>query len=758
MQLGPWCNMRISQRGLLLAALLVAGLAPAAAGAQHPRLEEVVVTAQKRVEPLQEAPLSVIALDESMLVNQGVATLADLSIQAASLQLYDFPTSSSNIALFLRGFGNPDSQTLTIDNPVGLYIDGVYISRTSGATLNLLDLERVEILRGPQGTLFGRNSSAGAVNFITAKPGAEFRGMVNAGTGNFGRRQAGFSIDAPVAESLRTKLTYDASTVRGWVRNEGPQPAVRDGRPSEDFYANEQHGLRLAVAWDLTDNLTLDYSHDRSEVEGTGPYYQQNPGRRQKRTTHLFLQGGPYRYVLPESSTEQSGHNLTVNWSFGDSLSLKSITGYREMEELAVQNWSDTLFFATDLEWSTKAFSQEVQLLGNAFGEKLEYILGLYYLDEEGAKEEEQYTNAAGGVPIFDALQRPLTAASVLAGGTSLGAHTIDAQSQSKAVFAQAAYTPDVLGARLRITAGVRYSKEKRDAERGVIPSKPSILFPPGRNELDYAQADYTFALDYAFTDLLNGYLRVATGHRAGGSGERTLDFAQTFAEERNVGYEFGLKSELFERRLRINGVLFLTDYDDLLVTLAGRPPLFASYAENVNAGEARVDGVEFDLVGLLGPATRLTINYVYLNTRIKDVVVPNDSFLLGGPPASEQNLRGMDISDATYMAFAPKHAFSVAFDQGWALRNGAGLDFHLNYSWRDAAYSQQGMGLPVPSLGQLGARIALSDWPVGSARLTVAAWGKNLADAQEVIYNLSNFGYQYNRPRTFGLDLKLNF
>ena len=748
-----------NQRNLLLAALLAVGLASPAAGTQQPQLEEVVVTAQKRVEPLQEAPVSVVALDESMLVRQGVATLTELSVQAASLQLYDFPTSSSNIALFLRGFGNPDSQTLTIDNPVGLYIDGVYISRTSGATLNLLDLERVEILRGPQGTLFGRNSSAGAVNFISAKPAAEFRGQVDAGAGNFGRRRAGFSIDAPVADSLRTKLTYNASRVRGWVKNEGPQPAVWDGQPSEDFYANEQQGLRLAVAWDLADDLILDYSYDRSEVEGAGPYYQQNPGERQERTSHLFLQGGPYRYVLPESATEQSGHNLTLNWGFGDRLALKSITGYREMEEGAVQNWSDTLFFATDLEWSTKAFSQEVQLLGSAFGRKLEYILGLYYLDEEGAKEEQQYTNAAGTAPIFDALQRPLANASLLAGGTSLGVHRINAQSQSKAAFAQAAYTPDALGARLRITAGVRYSKENRDAERGVNPSNPSILFPPGRNELDYAQADYTFALDYAFTDILNGYLRIATGHRAGGSGERTLDFAQTFAEERNIGYEFGLKSELFERRLRLNGVLFLTDYDDLLVTLSGRPPLFASYAENVNAGEARVDGVEFDLVGLLGPATRFRLNYVHLNTRVKDVVVPNDSFLLGGPPASTENLRGQDISDSTYMAFAPKHALSLALDQGWALRNGAELDLHLNYSWRDEAYSQQGMGLPVPPFGQLGARIALSDWPLGgSARLTVAAWGKNLADAQEVIYNLSNFGYQYNPPRTFGVDVKLEF
>ena len=132
-----------------------------------------MVTAQKRVESLQEAPLSVAAYSETMLDNQGISSLTDLSLQAPSLQHYDFPTSTSTNSLILRGFGNTDSLTVTIDNPVGLYIDCVYFARTSGAAIVVLDLERVEILRGPQGTLFGRNSSAGAISLISKKPAAK---------------------------------------------------------------------------------------------------------------------------------------------------------------------------------------------------------------------------------------------------------------------------------------------------------------------------------------------------------------------------------------------------------------------------------------------------------------------------------------------------------------------------------------------------------------------------------------------------------
>ncbi len=445
-------------------------------GTTYAQLEEVLVTAQKRAESLQDTPLSVVAFSESMLETQGISSLSDLSLQAPSLQFYDFPTSTSNISLFLRGFGNTDSQTLTIDNPVGVYIDGVYIARTSGAIINVLDLERVEILRGPQGTLFGRNSSAGAISFITKKPAAEFQGKIKAGVGDFGAWNAGITIDAPIAPSLRTKFSYHRSAIDGWVENKGPNDVP--GQPTKDFYQKDQQGYRLAASWDASENLLVDYSYDWSDIDSTAPYYQFNPRRREEKTNHLFT-GSAYKYVLPESNTEQSGHNLTISWALNDNLALKSITSYREMDEVAVQNWSSTLFFATAIDWSTEAFSQELQLLGTALNDRLDYIIGYYYFDEEGEKSEEQFTN---GVSFsFDAMQEPLASVSVLLGGNNLGIHTLDTDLESQAFFAQGTYTPDWLGSRFSVTAGIRYTEDERDASRGVDPLNPSIQFFPAR-------------------------------------------------------------------------------------------------------------------------------------------------------------------------------------------------------------------------------------------------------------------------------------
>ena len=739
-----------SRKSLYGAVLLASGLVSGTAFAQ---LEEVVVTAQKRVESLQDTPLSIVAFSESTLENQGISSLSDLSLQAPSLQFYDFPTSTSNVSLFLRGFGNTDSQTLTIDNPVGVYIDGVYIARTSGATINVLDLERVEILRGPQGTLFGRNSSAGAISFISKKPDAEFKGKVTAGAGDFGSWNAGITIDAPIAPTLRTKFSYDTSAIDGWVENKGPNDVP--GQPTEDFYQKDQEGYRLAVSWDATENLAVDYSYDWSDIDSTAPYYQFNPNRREEKTSHLFT-GSAYKYVLPESNTEQSGHNLTVSWALNDNLTLKSITGYREMDELAVQNWSSSLFFATAIDWSTEAFSQEFQLLGSAFNDRLDYIVGYYYFDEEGKKAEEQFTN---GVSFsFDAMQEPLASTSLLLGGNNLGIHTLNTDLESQAFFAQGTYTPDMLDSRLSITAGIRYTEDERDASRGVDPLNPSIQFPPGSNKLDYDRTDYTFAVDYGFTDDVSAYFRVATGYRAGGSGERTLDFSQTFNEEESTSYEIGLKSEFLDRRLRVNAAVFMTDYDDLLLTISGQPPMFASFVENFNAGEASVDGFELDVIGMLGDATTITFNYTYLDTELNDVIVPEDSFLLGGPPASAEDLRGVDISDSTYIPFAPENAYSIAFDHSWGMSSGASLDFHLNYSWRDEAFSTAGRGLPVEDLGLLGGRIALTGMQLGSTELKIAAWGKNLTDESEIVYDLSALGFQYNMPRMYGVDFTLEF
>ncbi len=736
---------------LAIALLAAGGVAAQPVVAQQ--LEEVIVTAQKRVESLQEAPLSVAAFSESMLEAQGIETLTDLTMQTPSLQAYDFPTSTSNISMFLRGFGNTDSQTLTIDNPIGIYVDGVYISRTSGATIALLDLERVEILRGPQGTLFGRNSSAGAVNFISKKPGDEFGGKFEVGVGEFNLVRAYGSLDVPITDTFRTKITYAGTSQDGWVENKGANNL--NGQPGEDFYKKETQGGRIALTWDASDNVSVDYIYDTSDQDSTAPYYQQDASSRQEQTSHLFLNGGAYRYVLPDSNTETSGHNLTVEWAVNDNFSIKSITGAREMEERAIQNWSDSLFFATDVDWSTETFSQEFQFLGAAMDQKLEYILGLYYFEEEGKKSEEQFTNANSFA--FDALAEPLASLSVLQGGNNLGIHTVDTDLESTAIFGQVTYTPEFMDSRWSFTLGLRYTEDERNATRGVDPSNPSIQFFPGSNDLSYDRTDYTAVVDYAFSDDVIGYVRVATGYRAGGSGERTLDFSQTFKEEDNISYEFGLKSELWDNRIRLNAALFFTEFSDYILTISGLPPTFASYVENFNAGEANVDGLELDFTGLLWAGGTVTFNYTYLDTELKDVVVPQDSFLLGGPPASPVNLRGTDISATTFIPFAPESAFSIAFDQSIPVGESS-IDLHLNYSWRDELFSQPGQGLPVPELGLLNGRISWSNIELGSTRWRVSAWGRNLTDEAEVVYDLSGFGFQYNMPTTYGVDLTLEF
>ncbi|MEM9015144.1 MAG: TonB-dependent receptor [Pseudomonadota bacterium] len=747
-------NKRKFFQHLISQTAAIAIAAATSAGPAAAQLDEIVVTAQKKEESLQDAPLSVAAYTEDTLEAQGVRSLTDLSIQAPSLQAYDFPTSTSNISLFLRGFGNTDSQTLTIDNPIGVYIDGVYIARTSGATLNVLDLERVEILRGPQGTLFGRNSSAGAINLITKEPDDEFGVRLKFGGGNFGRWNGGFTADVPVTDRFAVKASYDISQFNGWVENDGPNPII--GQQAEDFYSNDQQGFRLAAKFDATEALDATYSFDWSDVDSGPPYYQQDPTSRQESTSHLFLGGAPFQYVLPTSETRQSGHNLTVEWALSEAINIKSITGYRKMRERAAQNWSDTLFFATDLTWETETFTQELQILGDAFEEQFDYIVGFYYFDEDGEKSEEQFTNAPS--MSFDALADPLASTSVLLGGSNLGIHTIDTESKSTAVFAQGTFTPAVLGSKLSLTAGVRYTDDSRDAVRGVDPVNPSIQFFPGQNSLDYDRVDYTAVLNYAVTDTINAYFRTATGYRAGGSGERTLDFGLTFDEEDSTSYEIGLKAELFDRRLRINAAGFMTDYENLILTISGQPPDFASFVENVNAGEASVDGVELDVIAALGERATVTVNYAHLDTDLEGVIVPLDSFLLGGPPASVTDLRGVDISTSTFIAFAPNNAVSAAFDYSLPLKRDASLDFHINYTWRVEVFSQPGLGLPVDPIGLLGARLSWTGIEVGGAEATLSAWVRNLTDREEIVYNLSGLGFQYNAPRLWGLDLSLEF
>ncbi len=743
---------------------------------QAQELEEIVVTAQKRVESLQDTPLAVSALNAEDLQAFGIHNLSELTTSLPSLQAYDFPTSSSNQSIFMRGIGNPDSQTLTIDNPVGIYVDGVYIARSSAALMELLDLERVEVLRGPQGTLYGRNSTAGAINFITREPGEVFGGQVELGAGNFGVVKATASIDLPFNDTFKTKLSLLSARDDGWVKNRGEQGMG----PGENFNMKEQQAVRLAISWQPTSRISVDYSFDYADVDTTPQYYQQiTPGAdfddldRAESTSHVFLGGAPFRYVLPASPTGNSGHNVTLEAELGDSLTLKSITGSRSMKEHSIQNWSDVLFFAADVDWETEAFSQELQLLGQA--ERLEYIVGIYYFSEDGKKAEQQFLNfdAASGMAIaLDALAEPGVSSSLLVGGTSLGTASYDTELKSSAIFAQATW---VFSDRFDLTAGLRYTDDERDALRAGarfnpanptqcfgqppgLPGDTSITFCSGVNSLDYSNTDWTLVADWKFSDVASTYLRLATGFRAGGSAERAINFAQTFDKETADSIELGFKSELADRRLRLNAAIYRTTVDDFILTLNGPTPDTAGFVENFNIGEARLDGLEVDLLALVAEQTRITLNYSYLDTELEGLIVPAASFLLSGQIPGTVDQRGEDISGSTFIPQAPTSAYTLAIDHNFGLQQGSNIAVHLDYVYRDDVFSQPARGLPVKSLGIFNARIAWRGVIGGEKDLEIALWGKNLADAEQVIYDLNNFGVQFNRPLSYGLDFRLAF
>lgn len=718
-------------------------------------LEEVIVTAQKRVESLQEAPLSVVAYGENQLEARGLQSVVDITMTDPTVQAVDFPTSTSNIAIFMRGLGNPDSQTLTIDNPVGMYIDGVYMARTTGALIDVLDLERVEVLRGPQGTLYGRNSTAGAINFITKKPGDEFEGKIKAGVGNFGAYNLGGSVNMPVNDSLAVNVGVMKTARDGWVKNDGMN-IVAD-QPTEDFAMKDQLSYRLALSWDATDNLNVFYSYDDADVDSTGGYYQRSIGKRVDET--------PMKFVLPAGNTQSSGHNLTLNYDINDSLSLKSITSYREMEERAVQNWSNTLTFATDIAWETEAFSQELQLNGTAFDESLKFVTGLYYFKEEGAKTENQYSNFYVSddfqTKTFiapDALALPKSSqgfTTLATGGTNLGIANFETELESVAIYGQATYD---FSDSWSVTAGVRYSEDEREAVRSRDANNPALAFGSGANSLDYDRVDWNVSVDNQVSDNFNAYARVATGFRAGGSNERAINFSEgVFNEESAISYELGFKSELLENRMRLNAAIFQTDVEDYLLTVNATVPSKAAFVEIYNVGEATISGVEIDVIALLGENTQLTINHSYLDTELNDLVVPTTS-LVGSPAFNigGVDFRGQDVSSAKKLIMAPTHAVTVGWDHS-VVRDFGSVDFNVNYAWRDGVYSNSN-GFGVPALGLLNGRVAVSDLSAGDGNVSFAFWMKNITDKAKPVYNLNNFGYQYSTPRTFGIDATYRF
>lgn len=683
---------------------------------------EIVVTAQKREESLKDVPVSIVALGLADLENKGVTDLTDLKTQVPGLQVTPHPNSAITARVFMRGVGNNDDQ-ITMDPSVAVYIDGVYVARSQGLASDVAELERVEVLRGPQGSLYGRNATGGAINFITRAPELGQFGFEQKLTyGNYDQFRSRTRVNIPVGNTLAVELGYLHAQLDGYVDNLGTGV--------KRFGDQRRDGYRAAALWQPGDTVQVRYTYDRSEIDDTPafiayvPFYPQMADRP--------TAGSPSVSNLQANAVVSQGHNLTASWDVSDDVTIKSITGYRKLRNRTMQDYHSGVFgpfplFRTAFDSSQDQFSQELQLIGSAFDKRLEYVLGLYYFDESAHS--------------FDTTVVP---------GRPRSERTVTIDNRAYAVYAQATYNPAILDDRLFVTLGGRWSRDERKAtlQDVAVPSVGDpIVGAPGNGDRAFENFSPSASLRLALSDTTSIYGKVVSGYKTGGFNVRASSvdrFNAGFGQETLTSYEFGVKSELLDRRLRVNAALFTTKYDDIQVNVQSDPNNIAR-TDVLNAGKATIKGFELDFS--LRPTNGLTIsaNYAYLDAKYDRIV----------------DGAGNDVTAQFTYIQAPKHTLVTSVEYEFPPSPIGTFAIYADYFTKSRySSSTSDPRYIIGDYGLLNGRITLSDIPVGFGNWQLAVFGRNLTDK---VYYADHFNAGvpsafFGQPRTYGVELSFKY
>ncbi|MFK8049863.1 MAG: TonB-dependent receptor [Halioglobus sp.] len=723
--------------GVGLVAPIITSTAAGQSTQDNSMLEEVIVTAQKREQSLQDTPISIASFNNADVEKLGITNLHDIASAVPNLDIRQTTNSSAGARVYIRGIGVND-HVVTLDGAVGIYMDGVYLARNTGLAFDVADIERIEVLRGPQGSLWGRNTTGGAINFISKLPTGEFGFKQTVDIGNYDLVRTNSQIEAPLTEQLSAKLSLLYEDKEGWVENRAA---------GVDFGDQENLGTRLALNWVPSEQLQIDYAYDYSQSDFGSNYYQNGtpfnaafagvPFSRSRQEN--ASPSVPYQ----ESDFEIEGHGLTVLWDLGPSMQLKSISSYREMEQ---HNYTDnganpvsTRIFSNDpFDVDQSQVSQELQLLGSAFNDELQYTTGLYYFREEGEESNADFVSltTAFEFQIYDRF--------------------VKAENSAWAAYGEMTWTPAALSDRLHLTAGARYSVDKREIQISNNLLEVQTPESAGGARDDWSNLSPSFVLAYDVSDHSNAYIKYVHGYRTGGFNGRAGTVREAIKpvdEENLVSYELGLKSEWFDRRLRINTAVFVSDYEDVQLSLVDNDPDAPPGAvARINAGEAELSGIELDITAALSDRLRIHLAYAYLDSEFVEVIDP---------------ISGDDISDIYLLVGAPETSYNADLDYTIGHYDWGHLSANLNYAWRDSRNiktTELEVGDPVGSYGLWNARLSLTEWKISSSgALGFALWIRNLTDEE---YQLDGFGLPttgstlvtYGEPRTYGVQLSYTF
>ena len=583
--------------GSAAAAALAVLLVPVAASAQG--LEEVVVTAQRRDESLQDVPVAVTALSTEALASRQVTEPQDLMRIVPSLKMNNNITSPTNLSPALRGSLQQDASLVVAEQPFGIYVDDVFMPRLNGNNVTLADVERVEVLRGPQGTLYGRNTLAGAIKYITRTPGPDDSWLTGSiAGGNHDQSRLSVSAGGPIGDN-------------GWGASIAAQYNTKDGQyrnvaTGEDVGEQENTAFRgkLAYSGDKLDAvLSLSFSDSSGDSLQLPPGTTPNvPGNQQYTSDDIVLTFGDYRVSTPTvpgafppphadqpaHDTEQTIASLKLAWDLGG-VTLTSITGFVGLEDFFSTDFSGSGgFLSAGSEISSDAFSQELQLQGTAMDDRLDYLVGVYYFDESA--------DQTFGWRFFNAI--PLSTSAINIDTTSL------------AVFGQANYQ---LTDRLTATVGARWVDDDKDFDFNF--ATVTGFFPPIPPEQinlsnSYSEVTPRVGLDWALQDNTMLFVSAAKGFKSGGYSAIVIfppaDIArEPYFPETNWTYEVGVKADLFDNRFRVNANYYYSDISDLTlnatVIINGNPAFPVT-----NAGDVVIKGLEFEMTWV--PTDDLTL------------------------------------------------------------------------------------------------------------------------------------------------------
>ncbi len=775
---------RYSLMAAAVATVSLTALSPQVHAQRAAVIEEIIVTARKTEESIQDTPISIQAFSTRDLEQIGAFEADAIANFTPNVRMQKQTSSLDNYSYSIRGVSSGET-ALAVEPTVGLYMDGVYIARSTGAAFDLVDLQRIEVLRGPQGTLFGRNTIGGAINIITEKPRGDFAFKQLLSFGNYGYRRSQTTLDTPKIGDFAFKLSHMYSEKEGWMRS-----SINGERLGD----RESEAYRLAVRWTPTDDITVDYAFDRSEREN-------NPSLEQfakVRDLHVALGGNAYEQAaalasqnrrlsrIPvsvsnprDSFSDIDGHALTLEWYVSPELTIKSITSYREWRS-GVDNTNfgsivadgATLFdittfapvpagtlvplFGASRRSEQDQFTQEFQFVGSTLDDRLFFNVGLYYFEEQAKERNPQRFILPSALAQLDGVFGP---------GTSVWLNSPDfayaTDNKSYAIYGQFTYT---VFDDLDLTLGLRYTRDEKETTLTQVFRDP--VFGPGgalltiKDDESWTKFNPSFTADYRWTPDLSTYFKVATGYRAGGYNVRattTASFANPVDEENLISYEIGWKSDWLDRSLRVNGAIFYMDYDDRQIA-AFEAGLGGASTNILNAGKSSSEGLEVDVIWIPTPGLRLTAGYGYLKVKY-------DEFNTGvvDPVTGLPTGVNADISSfAAQNLYAPKHSAAVSAEYEFEPFRFGTLTLRVDGTYVDdfVYHPQLNLYDGTKSHHLINARATLADIPAGrDGSLRVAAWGRNLENKKykEFGIDFGTLGFAvntWNEPRAFGIDI----